>query len=92
MTVPAMHACLHARACTQGHHLSPAGEYNLRLGVMKEMKPELIATYQGAWARSICALYTTRQSWANAGLVRNCNKAGSVASRGRGHELGLGYP
>ena len=31
----------------QGAHLSPAGEYNLRLGVMKEMKPELIATYQG---------------------------------------------
>lgn len=24
--------------------LSPAGEYNLRLGVMKEIKPEMIAT------------------------------------------------
>jgi hypothetical protein len=27
--------------------LSPAGEYNLRLGVMKELHPDLIATYQG---------------------------------------------
>lgn len=26
--------------------LSPAGEYNLRLGVMKEMKPDLVATSQ----------------------------------------------
>jgi DNA topoisomerase VI subunit B len=34
-----------------GHHLSPAGEYNLRLGVMKELRPELIATYQGKQAR-----------------------------------------
>eukprot|EP00967_Tisochrysis_lutea_P040253 scaffold48337_cov19-Tisochrysis_lutea.AAC.1 len=31
---------------SQGSHLSPAGEYNLRLGVMKELRPELIATYQ----------------------------------------------
>eukprot|EP00798_Chlamydomonas_sp_ICE-L_P022158 gene22158-29222_t len=30
-----------------GNHLSPAGEYNLRLGVMKELKPDMIATYQG---------------------------------------------
>jgi DNA topoisomerase VI subunit B len=30
-----------------GNHLSPAGEYNLRLGVMKELHPDLIATYQG---------------------------------------------
>jgi DNA topoisomerase VI subunit B len=30
-----------------GAHLSPAGEYNLRLGVMKELNPELIATHQG---------------------------------------------
>ena len=29
-----------------GAHLSPAGEYNLRLGVMKELDPELIATHQ----------------------------------------------
>jgi len=28
--------------------LSPAGEYNLRLGVMKELRPELVATYCGA--------------------------------------------
>jgi DNA topoisomerase-6 subunit B len=27
--------------------LSPAGEYNLRLGVMKELRPELVATYCG---------------------------------------------
>jgi DNA topoisomerase VI subunit B len=30
-----------------GSHLSPAGEYNLRLGVMKELQPELIATHAG---------------------------------------------
>lgn len=30
-----------------GNHLSPAGEYNLRLGVMKELHPDLIATYAG---------------------------------------------
>jgi DNA topoisomerase VI B subunit len=28
-----------------GGHLSPAGEYNLRLGVMKELRPELVATH-----------------------------------------------
>ncbi len=33
----------------RGSHLSPVGEYNLRLGVMKELRPELIATYQGEW-------------------------------------------
>lgn len=31
-----------------GAHLSPAGEYNLRLGVMKELRPELVATHAGA--------------------------------------------
>lgn len=31
-----------------GGHLSPAGEYNLRLGVMKELRPELVATYAGS--------------------------------------------
>ena len=25
----------------------PAGEYNLRLGIMKELRPELVATHQG---------------------------------------------
>ena len=30
-----------------GSHLSPAGEYNLRLGVMKELRPELVATHAG---------------------------------------------
>lgn len=30
-----------------GAHLSPAGEYNLRLGVMKELHPELVATHAG---------------------------------------------
>eukprot|EP00126_Sphaerothecum_destruens_P006083 Sdes_comp19206_c0_seq1m10066 len=29
-----------------GDCLSPAGEYNLRLGIMKELKPEMVATYQ----------------------------------------------
>ena len=31
-----------------GRHLSPAGEYNLRLGVMKELRPEMVATYGGS--------------------------------------------
>ncbi|EFJ46844.1 hypothetical protein VOLCADRAFT_62055 [Volvox carteri f. nagariensis] len=31
----------------KGDHLSPAGEYNLRLGVMKELNPDMIATHQG---------------------------------------------
>jgi DNA topoisomerase-6 subunit B len=31
-----------------GGHLSPAGEYNLRLGVMKELHPELVATSAGS--------------------------------------------
>lgn len=31
-----------------GDHLSPAGEYNLRLGIMKELRPELVATHQGS--------------------------------------------
>ena len=30
-----------------GKTLSPAGEYNLRLGIMKEMQPVLSATHQG---------------------------------------------
>jgi DNA topoisomerase VI B subunit len=30
-----------------GKYLSPAGEYNLRLGVMKELNPDMVATYQG---------------------------------------------
>ena len=31
-----------------GDTLSPAGEYNLRLGIIKEISPVLIATYQGS--------------------------------------------
>ena len=30
-----------------GSHLAPAGEYNLRLGVVKELRPDLVATHQG---------------------------------------------
>eukprot|EP00882_Tetradesmus_deserticola_P025093 GHRQ01027537.1.p1 GENE.GHRQ01027537.1~~GHRQ01027537.1.p1 ORF type:complete len:100 (-),score=18.45 GHRQ01027537.1:203-502(-) len=44
-------ACLQCKqvrfADPSGSHLSPAGEYNLRLGVMKELQPELIATHAG---------------------------------------------
>ena len=29
-----------------GDCLSPVGEYNLRLGIMKELRPELVATFQ----------------------------------------------
>jgi len=32
----------------RGAHLSPAGEYNLRLGIMKEIKPEMVVTYEGS--------------------------------------------
>ncbi len=28
-----------------GDCLSPVGEYNLRLGIMKELRPELVATF-----------------------------------------------
>ena len=31
-----------------GDCLSPVGEYNLRLGIMKELRPELVATWQDA--------------------------------------------
>ncbi|KAG0600570.1 hypothetical protein M758_11G044100 [Ceratodon purpureus] len=31
-----------------GQCLSPAGEYNLRLGIMKELSPDLVATYEGS--------------------------------------------
>ena len=30
-----------------GEHLSPAGEYNLRLGITKEARPDLVATHAG---------------------------------------------
>lgn len=32
-----------------GAHLSPAGEYNLRLGILKEIQPDMVATWQGTW-------------------------------------------
>lgn len=31
-----------------GDCLSPAGEYNLRLGIIKELKPDMVATYAGS--------------------------------------------
>lgn len=31
-----------------GDCLSPAGEYNLRLGIVKELHPEMVATYSGS--------------------------------------------
>ncbi|GBF92117.1 DNA topoisomerase [Raphidocelis subcapitata] len=44
-----LHQLLHEARFSDpsGNHLSPAGEYNLRLGVMKELRPELIATHSG---------------------------------------------
>eukprot|EP00877_Chromochloris_zofingiensis_P003200 jgi/Chrzof1/12881/Cz07g10220.t1 len=44
-----LHQLLHEAKFSDpsGSHLSPAGEYNLRLGVIKELHPDLIATYQG---------------------------------------------
>ncbi len=44
-------APLRCSSTLQGTHLSPAGEYNLRLGVMKELRPDLIATHQGTLLR-----------------------------------------
>ena len=37
-------ACCHE---TEGAALRTAGEYNLRLGIGKEVQPELVATHQG---------------------------------------------
>eukprot|EP00252_Welwitschia_mirabilis_P003041 TRINITY_DN13100_c0_g1_i1.p1 TRINITY_DN13100_c0_g1~~TRINITY_DN13100_c0_g1_i1.p1 ORF type:complete len:676 (-),score=156.66 TRINITY_DN13100_c0_g1_i1:550-2577(-) len=31
-----------------GECLSPAGEYNLRLGIIKELHPDMVATYEGS--------------------------------------------
>ena len=49
LQVVRLHQLLHEARFDEpnGDHLSPAGEYNLRLGVMKELRPELIATHQG---------------------------------------------
>ena len=43
-----------------GDCLSPAGEYNLRLGVMKELRPELVATYCGACSLRLLACCVAR--------------------------------
>lgn len=47
--IVAMHDLLHQVRFDNpdGSHLSPAGEYNLRLGIMKELRPEMVATHQG---------------------------------------------
>ncbi|KAG7948009.1 hypothetical protein I3843_14G124200 [Carya illinoinensis] len=34
-----------------GDCLSPAGEYNLRLGIIKELQPDMVATYSGRFAQ-----------------------------------------
>lgn len=39
-------SCLAAQGVHQGGHVH-AGEYNLRLGILKELHPEIIATHQG---------------------------------------------
>jgi DNA topoisomerase-6 subunit B len=39
---------VHKFAPPSGDCLSPAGEYNLRLGIMKELRPDLVATHSGA--------------------------------------------
>ncbi|PRW61315.1 DNA topoisomerase 6 subunit B [Chlorella sorokiniana] len=48
--IVALHDLLHQLRFDppDGGHLSPAGEYNLRLGIMKELRPEMVATHQGA--------------------------------------------
>ena len=35
-------------AGTEGEGAACAGEYNLRLGIMKEVRPDMVATHQGA--------------------------------------------
>ncbi|KAI7846328.1 hypothetical protein COHA_000165 [Chlorella ohadii] len=47
--IVALHDLLHQLRFDppDGAHLSPAGEYNLRLGIMKELRPEMVATHQG---------------------------------------------
>ncbi|KAK9809996.1 hypothetical protein WJX72_003097 [[Myrmecia] bisecta] len=44
-----MHQLLHEAKFKDpdGSHLSPAGEYNLRLGITKELHPDMVATHQG---------------------------------------------
>lgn len=42
-------------SCDQLQCLSPAGEYNLRLGIIKELNPDMVATYSGRY----CFLYAT---------------------------------
>ncbi|KAL0026624.1 hypothetical protein WJX77_011706 [Trebouxia sp. C0004] len=44
-----LHQLLHEAKFKEpdGSHLSPAGEYNLRLGIMKELNPDMVATHQG---------------------------------------------
>jgi hypothetical protein len=37
--------------------LSPAGEYNLRLGIIKELHPDMFATYSGRLCSNLCLLY-----------------------------------
>lgn len=32
-----------------------AGEYNLRLGIMKELAPDMVSTYQGESILAVCA-------------------------------------
>ncbi|PKA52823.1 DNA topoisomerase 6 subunit B [Apostasia shenzhenica] len=36
-----------------GDCLSPAGEYNLRLGIIKELQPDMVATYAGRFLKAI---------------------------------------
>lgn len=36
-------------SCDQMQCLSPAGEYNLRLGIIKELNPDMVATYSGRY-------------------------------------------
>ena len=45
-----LHQLLHEVRFTdpEGGHLSPAGEYNLRLGITKELRPDMVATAAGA--------------------------------------------
>jgi hypothetical protein len=56
-----LHQLLHEARFDEpkGDHLSPAGEYNLRLGVMKELHPELIATHQGETGCCRCCMDAT---------------------------------
>uniref|UniRef100_A0A1D1ZHN6 DNA topoisomerase 6 subunit B n=1 Tax=Anthurium amnicola TaxID=1678845 RepID=A0A1D1ZHN6_9ARAE len=46
-----------------GDCLSPAGEYNLRLGIIKELHPDMVATYASRFLKVILSLLKQVLAW-----------------------------